>query len=433
MNNTWLQQNNVPDWFHNSTNVSWEGDQSTGPVLKYKTADKEGSSVPYTLQNGQWVPQLDKVKTSFWDTNSSEQNKWLAIMAAGMAGGAGMSMLPGANIASLIPEAASFGGAGTAGAVGGAGAAAGIPWAGPVGMADAMGGGMFSIPGTVGAAGAAGGATSGLPSWLSSLGSKFGGTALSSLASGLFQDTGNPSAGGSKTGGLGGALGGALGSLTGGGSNLMDLLGAYYSSRSNEKLGDEYLKIWNQMQGNAAPFMNRLQDTYKDPGSFFAGPEYQALARVASNKFARQGAKAGTNANSIDDELLMQDHAAKWMDDYRKGLQGSVDSTQRQLAAFAPFMISGMQNSYGSLSPYFSMLGGANSNLSNIGKSAGTSIVDLIKSIWGNDGSGGGGMDTLPTDLPPYEHTLPDIYAPIPEIPGYSQDDIDGWFPSWGE
>ena len=381
MNDVWLQQNNVPDWFHNSTNVSWEGDQNTGPTLKFKTADKEGTTVPYKLVNGQWTPQMEQVGTKTWDTNSSEQNKWLAIMAAAMAGGAGVGMMSGAapsGIGGLTSgmEMSSLGGGALPGAAASGGAS--IPWAGPIGMGEALGGGMFGIPATAAPAAAAAGST--IPSWLQSAGTKLAGSGLSSVLGSLTGGGGSNFV--EKEGGGGNILDSILGKS--GNMGLLDMLGAYYSSKSNEKLGDEYTKLWNQMQTNAAPFMQQLQQSYANPNSYWESPEYKALQGIEQNRIERQKAKAGTNSNPSDLAVLLQQHAAKNIDEYRKGLQTSVDSTQRQLAAFAPFMISGLQNSTGSLAPWFASASGMNTGA----KSGGIDINSILKGVGNLLGTG---------------------------------------------
>jgi hypothetical protein len=112
LNDYWLKQQGIPDWMHNSSNVAWEGDADNFG-LKFKTADKEGTVVPYKrTADGGWAPDMSKISKQEWDTTGIDKEAWLVMAAAA---------------AALGGTAAGFGAAAESGAGVGLGAAESFP------------------------------------------------------------------------------------------------------------------------------------------------------------------------------------------------------------------------------------------------------------------------------------------------------------------
>lgn len=449
-------QGGIPDWWGDSSNVSFFGDMAASQAamdkfawntgggdngnsyrdpaefykdisannfggIRIKSGDKEGTYVPYKLVDGMWTPDFANATRQAWNTNSFGYNDpgFLAVVTAALGGAAGAAMGGGAGAG-----AGGFG-SGAGGTAGGAGltaggsglAGAGMGGAGSgitiggSGLAGAGMGGLGSGLGATGLGGAALGSGLGLElgagmslgDWLA--GATSGGTSSlgqikevwDRVPSGLkdaLKDTilggsgGSTTNSGAKPGGTGGStlqdiLDKLLGGSTGGGGNNMNmlgLLGAMYSAKSNEQLGDKYAEIWNQMQGQAKPFMDKLQESYTNPNAYLESPEFQSINKLEENRLARNAAAGGRLSNDVDRATLLQNFAQKNLGAYRNNLQSSVDATQRQLAAFAPMFIQSQQNSLGSLAPYFAAMGQGG---------AGGNIGDILGGLFGG-GSGGG-------------------------------------------
>lgn len=120
MNDQWLKEQGIPDWMFKGGNLEWQGDQSA-PGLKIKSAEKEGTVVPYKLDDqGNWVPDMEKVRTQAWDSTGLDKEAWLvmAAAAAALGGGALMGAQAGAG--------AGAGGGGTGLTMGGSGLGGGL-------------------------------------------------------------------------------------------------------------------------------------------------------------------------------------------------------------------------------------------------------------------------------------------------------------------
>ncbi len=142
-----------------STSIDLVSDPNNpnGFSLKIKTADKQGTIIPYVLQGDEWVPQQHGIQQVQWDTNSGARDFlpalavvtapfWMSGLtsllgagggAAGAAGGAAAS----SGAASGLPASLGVieGGAAGAGAAGAGAAGAGAAGAGAAGAGLAAG------------------------------------------------------------------------------------------------------------------------------------------------------------------------------------------------------------------------------------------------------------------------------------------------------
>ena len=209
---TELNPNNY--MFRQVTSQDGMGIDPNAMELMIKSGAKEGTVMPYTLQNGQWVPNTSAMRTQNWDTGNSFQNMGLGLVAAGAlaspyitqalgagagagTGAGGLTMTQGAPItwgagmntgitsASMVPGVgAAAGGAGAAGAgaagVGGSAASSGGSLLGNLGASDLLRYGTMAAGALGGASGSgpqSASSTRSLPPWLEALGPQFAGQA----------------------------------------------------------------------------------------------------------------------------------------------------------------------------------------------------------------------------------------------------------------
>lgn len=199
--------------FRQVTSQDGMGIDPNAMELMIKSGAKEGTVMPYTLQNGQWVPNTSAMRTQNWDTNPGDQNRALAMIAAAAlaspyitqmvgagaagagTGAGGLTMTQGAPItwgagmntgitsAGMVPGVgAAAGGAGAAGVAGAGGSAAssGGSLLGGLGASDALRYGSMALGALGGASGSgsqSASSTRSLPPWLEALGPQFAGQA----------------------------------------------------------------------------------------------------------------------------------------------------------------------------------------------------------------------------------------------------------------
>lgn len=378
-------RNYFPEWDQlNPNNYMFTQLDPNNMELMVKTAAKEGTVVPYSLQNGQWTPNYEGRRTQAWDTGNSFQNRALAMIAGGalaspyitqMVGGMGAAapavggtvgqglpaslggiegIIGGSTAAPSLSAGLGTGFAGTApitgtlpsivpGALTGAGAA-GIGMApslssifpsvgsglGPTveaaaGLGGLEGGAAAGLGGQGLGSGSGAfvgeGAASGIPAWDSAAG---GGSLLDRL-SGLGSRVGNlGSSVGRLLGGAGGAGGRAGG--VGGGGGLAGLIAALYGSNAQENYADQLNQFIQEMRSNANPYMTRLQESYTNPQAYLESPEMQARLGIEANKLTGIDASKGRLSNDIQRTKLLQDYGMSALNDYRTGLRNTVQN-----------------------------------------------------------------------------------------------------------
>lgn len=314
--------------------------------LMIKTGAKEGTVTPYTLQNGQWVPNTSASRTQNWDTGNSFQNRALAMIAGGalaspyitqMVGGMGAAApAVGGTVGQGLP--ASLGG--IEGIIGGSTAAPSLSaglGTGFAGTAPITGTMASMTPGLGATAGLAGGGLSmisGAPitmgpgmntaitsgSMVPAAGGTSGGSLLDQL-SGLGSRVGNV---GSAVGRLLGGGGGGGG--VGGGGGLASLIAALYGSNAQENYADQLNQFIQEMRSNANPYMTRLQESYTNPQAYLESPEMQARLGIEANKLTGIDASKGRLSNDIQRTKLLQDYGMSALNDYRTGLRNTVQN-----------------------------------------------------------------------------------------------------------
>lgn len=157
----------------NSVELVSDPNNPNGFALQIKTADKQGTLIPYALQGNEWVPQQQGIRQFGWDTNDDFGG---LNGAAYVLGAAGLGAL-------LAPSATGAAGAAPAGSV--APSAADIAAMGNVGMGA---GGAVVPTAEVAAAGGGAGALGGLggvePIATSGFSTAAGGTGSAGLGAG---------------------------------------------------------------------------------------------------------------------------------------------------------------------------------------------------------------------------------------------------------
>lgn len=332
--------------------------------LLIKTAGKEGTRVPYTLQNGQWVPDYSALSTQNWDTGNSFQNRALAMIAGG------------ALASPYITQAL---GAGATGAAGAAGAG---------GMGSA--GGLSGIDALIAAGeGIAPIASSATPTALGSAGSAAlgsgiglgGAGGLSGLLSGLGNRTGNLGSAAGRL--LGGGGGGQGGRGAGGGGGLAGLVAALYGSNAQENYADQLNQFISEMRANANPYMTRLQESYTNPEAYMNSPEMQARLGLEANRLTGIDASKGRLSNDIQRTKLLQDYGMAGLNDYRTGLRNTVQNLWNPNQVFQAQAMMGAMDS-AKYSDLARLLGQGTQGGFNVGDTVGDirSIIDAGGDLW---------------------------------------------------
>ena len=300
-----------PDWVN----------QASG---KIKTGEKEATRIQWNLDpnTNMWEPKI--MGGEGWDTNEGNRTRNLAFAAMLTAGVGGALMAPaaaggatGSGISFGAGAGASLGAGAPAAGYGmgvGAGLGAGTGTLGGLSGAGMLAGG-WGVPGAV----AGGGFLSGVKDAydMYSTGNKIykGYNTLSNLLGG-----GGQTGGGQRTGGAGG--GGNMSWL----DQLFNAGGAMYSANKNDNYADELRGMAAQRQAERQPFLDRLTRSYSNPNEFLEG-DYKPMHDIEANRLARIGAAKGQNANDTDRTRLLEAHGMKALNDYRGGLQQSIDRT----------------------------------------------------------------------------------------------------------
>lgn len=273
-----------------------------------------------------------------------------AAGALGAGGSSAWGVVPSFAPGTFGAGTAGFGGAGLGAAAGGSSTLAGLLEGG---LAGSSGAGV--VPGA-GITGSLGGTAAGA-----------GGGLLPTGAAGTLGGTfGGLTQVGTATGALGGSLGGLSGSggagmsgnwwdtaksvydkvsdaksiydkimgMTGepqgqgkdSNGSLLAIPGGIYNAQQNKDYSNNMKKFFADADAKQAPFRDKLRASYEDPNSFYGSNEYKGLASVYQNSIDRKAAQSGRLANPTDREVLLQQHALKEMDNYRKTLTGNISA-----------------------------------------------------------------------------------------------------------
>jgi hypothetical protein len=111
-----------------------------------------------------------------------------------------------------------------------------------------------------------------------------------------------------------------------GGQSIVDLLGAYYSSQQLKDLSGNLKGMYSDQRGLQNPYNDLLRASYQDPNVFYGSNQWKGLESVYQNKLDRGAAKAGTNANSIDREVKLNNYAMQELEKFRGGLKDVVNA-----------------------------------------------------------------------------------------------------------
>jgi hypothetical protein len=185
------------------------------------------------------------------------------------------------------------------------------------------------------------------------------------------------------------------GGAGGGGTGLADLWGAWEGSRQAKDQGNKLQKWYSDELGRRQPHLDRLNESYTNPDSFYNSNQWKGLSDVYKNSIDRTAASKGRLANPTDREVLLQNHAMKSLEDYRSGLRGNagvVNPNQTLSAGMRGAELESRANN-----PWGAAVGRGGVGGPGLNGAAG-GIADLIKKIvgGGSQGGGGGGLGTNP-------------------------------------
>lgn len=280
------------------------------------------------------------------------------LMEGGLAGSSGAGVVPGAGM--------TFGGSGVAGLA-------------PTGAAGTLGGTFGGLTQVGTATGALGGSLGGLAG---SGGAGMTGGSWWDTAKSVYDKVSDAKSIYDKvTGMTGGPQGQAPRNSAGGG--LLDLFNGYYGSQQNKDYSNNMKEFFARADAKQAPFRAQLEQSYTNPDSFYNSNEYKGLASVYQNSIDRKAAQSGRLANPTDREVLLQQHALKEMDNYRKTLTGNISALDP--SRYADAWTKGSEAEANANNPAWAAVGRGGSNpVQNVGNIV-TGISDTIKSgknIW---------------------------------------------------
>jgi len=306
-NNSFAKGGNL-EQFSDPNNYGWTFDPATGaPSVRIKSGEKQGTTVKYSKQGDQWVPEYDSASNNFWDTNRQIRNaaKGVGTVAAGVLGG-------------VVAAGAGLGAGAGAEAVGAG--AEGLTALGEGAIAPLSSASTIAEPAT-GLFGSSG-------SWWDTAKDAYDIYGKAKKGFNLYdQFTQSPNT--SRAPAQSGAQSGTpdwMSMITGGNGNtgLLDLWGAIEGSRQTKDYSGNMKNLYDQAQARRQPVLDKLNESYTNPNSFYDSNQWKGLESVYQNSIDRKAGQAGRLANPTDREVLLQQHAMKGLEDYRKGLRDEV-------------------------------------------------------------------------------------------------------------
>ncbi len=369
--------------YSNSSNYSIVPQGDGGFGIEMKTGDKQGTVVPYALQNGQYVPQTTGLTNQYWNTSQGNAMEVLAPLAVvgGAAAAAGGILGAGAGAASA--------GSGAGGAA--AGGASIVPSTADAALSE-------SVVGSGGEALGAGGGAAGFGSAssvsLSDVNNAYKGyNVANNLINGPAKMT--PTA---TNGGQGTAITNPDGSMNYG--NLAgDLVAGGLGTLANGSTASSLTGMYNNAATAAAPAVNTMNNTIQNPQSYFNSNMYQSQAALYAQGVNAQKNAAGTTGNSIDYDQKMTGFAANSYDSYLQQLTSAANVGLTNQRAYAPYNATGAAVGNQSAAPFLTALGGSQgvgslfNSLNNSLTGGSTTGVPFSNSTSANPYSSTGGQD----------------------------------------
>lgn len=393
--------------------TAWNPDQ--GLQFKVKSGDKYGSVIKYK-RDGDWlVADPTSRGKEHWDTNDAKKNMdmlkvAMTAMSMGMAGPA-LAGLGSALQAGTMPTLAqlgtglSFANMGSGGMIPGLSQIGGL-----VGGASGLANGISS--GINGIGDVANLAKSGYNVYSkgSQLMDMFSGPdeqqAYGGTTGGGTAPTSNlmPSGGGFDLGSIINMVSGGAG---GGNTGLADLWGAWEGSRQAKDASGNFKQMYSDAQARRQPYLDRLNESYVNPNSFYDTSQWKGLSDVYKNSIDRTAASKGRNANPTDREVLLNNYALKELENYRGGLRSNAQMLNPD--QYINPNMRGLNLEMGANNPFGAMIGrgsvggpGLQQGASGLqqlitqllgkgGSSAMGTAPDIVKAVQGFLGGGGGG------------------------------------------
>ena len=300
--NAWNISGSYPEFGgQGMSNVLPYGDPNSFGGLVIKGSQGTGTRIPYTLQNGQYVPNMDQSAWQQQAMNTNPDNSWIPTALAMYGGAMGLQNLVGP--AGAVADAGAYGGAANAGEA-------------------------LTAGGTAAGATAAG---SSLPAWLTGAAGKIG-TGLASTAIGraIFGggSQGGNSGGGTMSGGLTGIP--AIDNLIsgGGGSSLPAWISALMGAQANNSAAGSLSNLYDSNVGRANAFYDPLKNVQQDPSQFLNSQYFKSIQGPAQQLLDRQAAQKGTLSNPTEAAKQLNDWTAGQYNNYVSGLNQSYNTAQ---------------------------------------------------------------------------------------------------------
>lgn len=387
------------DLYGGARHNNWRMDFSTDPnswSALLKSGDKEGTRVKYVLKDGKYVPQIAGRET--WDTNDGKQNRTLlklAAMAASMGTmGPALEGLSAALSAGSMPTLGQIGAGFSLANLGSGGAIPGLSQIGGL------------VGGASGLAGGISGGINGIGDVANLVKNGYNVYSKGSQLMDMFSGPDEQQAYGGTTGGgtaptsnlmptgggfdLGSIIGMISGGAGGGNTGLADLWGAWEGSRQAKDASGNFKQMYSDAQARRQPYLDRLNESYVNPNSFYDTSQWKGLSDVYKNSIDRTAASKGRLANPTDREVLLNNYALKELENYRGGLRSNAQMLNPD--QYINPNMRGLNLEMGANNPWGAAIG--RGSVGGPGLQQGASgLQQLITQLLGK---GGGAMGTAP-------------------------------------
>ena len=191
---------------------------------------------------------------------------------------------------------------------------------------------------------------------------------------------------------LGSIIRGITGGAGGGGTGLLDIYGAYRGTQEARDEAQRLQGLYTDAQARRQPYLDRLNESYVNPNSFYDTNQWKGLSSVYQNSIDRGAAKTGRMANPTDREQLLSNYGLKELENYRTGLRANAQTLNPD-NYINPFM-RGSTREAGSWNP-IGALGGRGS-VGGPGQQGGPSgLEQVIRMIQQGGGAAAGGIQNI--------------------------------------
>lgn len=215
-----------------------------------------------------------------------------------------------------------------------------------------------------------------------------------------------------------------FGGQGGGQTGIMDIIGGIDGSRQAKDHSQNLKRMYDEAQARRQPVLDRLNESYTNPNSFYDSNQWKGLESVYQNNIDRQASAGGTIANPMDREAKLNNYAMKELENYRTGLRDQMGKLNPD--AYINPMTRSAELEARARNPLYAM--GGRGSVGGPGTQGGAGGLEgIIRQITNLVGGGGGGqMGNAPNIARSVEQILRGVggQAPAGQVGGVG---MGGW------